>query len=102
MEFIWLLAAIMHMIKYLPFMLYFSKLSLADLKSCSEKHDGLEICYTSQEGYSPPFPVNVVLIHFHLSEIIDIDVSKNFISIQGDLWTAWIDTGITLSKVSTT
>ena len=92
----------MHVIKYLLFMLYFFKLSLADLKSCSEKHDGLEICYTSQEGYSPPFPVNVVLIHLGLSEIIDIDVNKNFISIQGDLWTAWIDTGITLSNVSTT
>ena len=92
----------MHVISYLPFMLYFSKLSLADLKSCSEKHDGLKICSTSQEGYSPPFPVNVVFIHFHLSEIIDIDVNKNFISIQGDLWTAWTDAGITLSNVSTT
>ena len=90
----------MHVIKYLLFMLHFSKLSLADLKSCSEKHDGLEICYNSQEGHIPPFPVNVFSF-FHLSEIIDIDVNKNFISIQGDLWTFWMDTGITLSNVST-
>ena len=92
----------MHVIKYLPFMLYFCKLSLADLKSCSEKHDGLEICYNNQEGHSPPFPLNEVFIHFSLSEIIDIDVNKNFISIQGDLWTAWVDRGMTLSNVSTT
>ena len=66
------------------------KLIWADMKSCSEKHDKLEICLKGEEAYTIPLPV-IVGSDLYLVEIIDIDEDKNSVSIQVDLWTYWKD-----------
>ena len=66
------------------------KLIWADMKSCSEKHDKLEVCFKGEEAYTIPLPV-IVGSDLYLVEIIDIDEDKNSVSIQVDLWTYWKD-----------
>ena len=71
----------------------------ADLKECAETHDKLELCLTSNNGYSPPFPV-VINTALGLKEIIEIDTNKKSIKVQADLWAWWKDEGIALSNDS--
>ena len=75
------------------------KLSWAGLKRCSEDHEQLEICIKAKEGYNNPLPV-VLNTDLYLLDIIDINMDKNSISVQVDLWTIWIDTGLALSNDS--
>ena len=75
------------------------KLIWADMKSCSEKHDKLEICLKGEEVYTIPLPV-LVSSDLYLVEIIDIDEDKNSVSIQVDLWTYWKDPLIASSNNS--
>ena len=77
------------------------KLIWADMKSCSEKHDKLEICLKGEEAYTIPFPV-LVGSDLYLVEIIDIDEDKNSVSIQVDLWTYWNDPLVASSNSSAT
>ena len=79
--------------------LFIFKLIWADMKSCSEKHDKLEICLKGEEAYTIPFPV-LVGSDLYLVEIIDIDEEKNSVSIQVDLWTIWKDPSLTSSNNS--
>ena len=76
-------------------------MNCADLKSCSEKHEKLEVCFKNKDGYTNPFPV-VLSTDLYLVEIIEIDLDKNSIRIQMDLWTIWIDPGLSLSNESAT
>ena len=75
------------------------KLIWADMKSCSEKHDKLEICLKGEEAYTIPLPV-LIGSDLYLVEIIDIDEEKNSVSIQVDLWTIWKDPSLTSSNNS--
>ena len=54
------------------FLILLIKLVSADMKSCSEKHDKLEVCIEGKEGYKIPFPV-LIGSDLYLLEIIDID-----------------------------
>ena len=56
-------------------------LNMAELKSCSEKHDQLELCFTQKGGYTKPFLL-VLGTQFYLKAITDVDEDKNSISIQ--------------------
>ena len=71
----------------------------AGLKSCSEKHDKLEICLKGKEEYSKPFPV-VLYSELYLREIIEINEEKNSISVQLYLQFAWYDPSLSLSNTS--
>lgn len=71
----------------------------ATLKECAENHDQLELCLTSKDGYSKPFPVVVSTI-LDLKEIIEININKKSIKVQADLWAYWKDEGIALSNGS--
>ena len=77
------------------------KLIWADMKSCSEKHDKLEVCIIGEEAYTIPFPV-IVNSDLYLVEIIDIDEGKHSVSIQVDLWTYWKDPSLASSNNSAT
>ena len=72
-------------------------LNMAELKSCSENHDKLELCFTQKGGYTKPLPL-VLESDFFLKAITDIDESQNSISIQSELWCYWKDQGLALSK----
>ena len=80
----------MHSTTRFLFLILLIKLIWADMKSCSEKHDKLEVCFEGKEGYKIPFPV-FVGSDLYLLEIIDIDEDKHSVSIQVDLWTYWKD-----------
>ena len=75
------------------------KLICADLKSCSEKHDKLEVCFKGEEAYTIPLPV-IVNSDLYLEEIIDIHEDKHSVSIQLNLWTMWKDPSLALSNNS--
>ena len=85
---------------YLCLISFIFKLIWADMKSCSEKHDKLEICLEGEEAYKIPFPV-LVSSDLYLVEIVDIQEDKHSVSIQVDLWTYWKDPLIALSNNST-
>ena len=70
------------------------------LKSCSEDHDKVEICFKDDLSYKSPFPA-ILNTDLHLMEIIEINENKNSISIQMDLWTNWTDPGLSLTNNST-
>ena len=71
-------------------------LNMADLKSCSENHDKLELCFTQKGGYKKPLPL-VLETYFYLRKITAVDEAKNSISIQAELWCYWEDPGLALS-----
>ena len=74
-------------------------LNMAELKSCSENHDQLELCLTKKGGYTKPLPL-VLDTYFILKAITGIDEDKNSISIQAELWCIWGDPGLALSAKS--
>ena len=74
--------------------------NIAELKSCSEGHEQLELCFTKKGGYTKPLPL-VLDTYFYLKAITDIDEDKNSISIQAELWSVWEDPGLALSNNST-
>ena len=74
-------------------------MNIAELKSCTEKHDKLELCLTQKGGYTKPLPL-VLDTYFYLKAITDIDEDKNSISIQAELWCQWKDPGLRLSDES--
>ena len=74
-------------------------LNTAELKSCSENHDKLELCLTEDGGYTKPLPL-VLDTNFYLKAITDVDEAENSISIQTELWCYWKDPGLALSKES--
>ena len=80
----------MHSTTRCLFLILLIKLVSADMKSCSEKHDKLEVCIEGKEGYKIPFPA-LIGSDLYLLEIIDIDEEKHSVSIQVDLWTYWKD-----------
>ena len=75
-------------------------LNIAELKSCSENHDHLDLCFKQKDGYTKPLPL-VVTTYFYLKAITEVDENKNSISIQAELWCVWRDPGIALSNNST-
>ena len=75
-------------------------LNMAELKSCSENHDKLELCFTQKGGYTKPLPL-VVTTYFYLKAITEVDENNNSISIQAELWCLWRVRGIALSNNST-
>ena len=85
--------------KLLIFFVVF-KPNRADLKSCSENHEKLDICFKGHEYYKYPFPA-VVRSDLHLNEIIEIDEDKNSVSAQVYLWMGWHDGLLFLSNSST-
>ena len=74
-------------------------MNIAELKSCSEQHDKLELCLTQKGGYKKPLPL-VLHTFFYLKAITDVDEDKNSISIQAELWCIWKDPGLALSAKS--
>ena len=68
----------------------------ANSTTCSNETDDLNICFTDQNGYRNPFPVvvNTLLL---LRGITDINIEKNFISIQVMLMSIWKDYGLAQS-----
>ena len=75
-------------------------MNIAELKSCAEKHDKLELCLTKKGGYTKPLPLNLTT-YFYLKAITEVDEDKNSISIQAELWCEWKDPGLELSDDST-
>ena len=75
-------------------------LTKADLKSCSENHTHLTVCFRKKNGYTEPFPV-VVSTELYLNDIISLDEDDNSITFQVGLWSQWNDLGLALSKNST-
>lgn len=80
----------MHSTTRCLFLILLIKFTWANMKSCSEKHDKLEVCLEGKEAYTIPLPV-LVGSDLYLVEIIDIDEDKHSVSIQVDLWTYWKD-----------
>ena len=72
-------------------------LNMAELKSCSENHDKLELCFTQKGGYKKPLPL-VLFSQFFLKAITNIDESQNSISIHAELWCFWKDPGLAMSE----
>ena len=73
------------------------ELCSAKLLSCSKPHEEKSICFTNATSYSPPFPVSLDVGIF-LKDIIEIDQDKNSLSIRLDLWTDWIDPGLSVTN----
>ena len=80
----------------MTFLLLF-KTNFANLKSCSEIIDKLEICFKGQKYYKNPLPV-VVRSYLHLNKIIEINGDKNSVSVQLYLWMGWHDSLLFLSN----
>ena len=74
-------------------------MNMAELKSCAEKHDKLELCLTLKGGYTKPLPL-ILDTYFYLKTITGIDEDKNSISIQAELWSEWKDPALRLSDES--
>ena len=74
-------------------------INMAELKSCSENHDCLELCFTQKGGYTEPLPL-VLETELYLKAITGIDEGQNSISIQAELWCYWGDPGLALSDNS--
>ena len=89
----------MHLFGCLFLLICNFKPNWADLKECAGTHDKLELCLTSKDGYSMPFPV-VINTALDLKEIIEINTNKKSIKIQADLWAWWKDEGIAISNDS--
>ena len=88
----------MHVNKYLLVIHYcLFKLTWANLKKCSVKHDDLAVCL--KEGDLDIFPVKVDTF-VNLKKIIEIDENKNSISVGVKLWTQWRDPRLSLSNNS--
>ena len=79
---------------------YQFNLNMAELKSCSQNHDYLELCFTEKGGYTKPFPL-VLDTQLYLKAITDVNEDKNSISVQTELWSIWEDQGVALSNNST-
>ena len=73
------------------------ELNVADLLSCSKQHNKKSVCFTNETDYFSPFPVSLDVGIF-LEDIIEIDQDKNSISVRLDLWTRWIDLGLSVSN----
>ena len=79
-------------------------LNIAELKSCLEEHDHLELCSTKKGGYNKPLPLVAqpkLETSFFLKSITNVDEAKNSISVQAELWCYWGDHGLALSNNST-
>ena len=76
-----------------------AELHMSELKNCKEEKHESKICLTGENGYFTPYPV-IVNSDLILRNIIEIDQNKNSISAQFELWTSWVDSGITLSNSS--
>ena len=88
----------MHIKKCLLFISYIFELNMAEhLLSCSKPQDKKSICFTNDTGYSMPFPVNLD-VEVYLHDIVRIDEDMNSLSVKLDLWTSWIDLGLSLSN----
>ena len=74
-------------------------INMAELKSCSENHDYLELCFTQKGGYTEPLPL-VLETELYLKAITGIDEGQNSISIQAELWCEWKDPALRLSDES--
>ena len=71
--------------------------SLAEIKRCSEKHNQLDICFTSNEGYENPYPL-ALNTYFRIQDIISVNENENSFTLQVFLWTQWIDPGLSSTK----
>ena len=88
----------MHIKKSLLFISCIFELSKGEhLLSCSKPHDEKSICFTNDTGYSMPFPVKLN-VEVYLHDIVRIDEDMNSLSVRLDLWTRWIDVGLSLSN----
>ena len=74
-------------------------LNMAELRSCSENHEHLELCFTQKGGYTEPLPL-VLETELYLKAVTGIDEGQNSISIQAELWCYWGDPGLALSDNS--
>ena len=72
---------------------------LADLKSCSEKHDKLELCFKGKKQYIEPIPVNVTSV-LSMKEIIEINEERNSISVQLYMFIGWYDGSLSLPNTT--
>ena len=81
------------------FQLCNAELHTSDLKNCKEEKHKSKMCLTGENGYFKPFLV-IVNSDLILRNIIEVDQNKNSISAQFELWTSWVDPGITLSNIS--
>ena len=89
----------MELLIYFLIMSYILRLIMADLRSCEEKYEKLELCFKGNKGYSNPLPINVST-DLYLKEITEIGEHDNSISIQLEMWTLWMDHGLGLSNDS--
>ena len=69
------------------------------LKSCTEKHEKVAVCFTNIEGYVEPIPADLET-WLYLNEIIKIDGDQNAFEIHVELTTYWSDPGLALSDGS--
>ena len=87
--------------KYIRHILIISCLcgfSFANLTFCPKPDEQLPkkeafICLTNETDYSAPLPISLDL-EVYFKNIIKIDEDLNYVSIQADLWTYWIDPGL--------
>jgi hypothetical protein len=91
----------MVLLKYLVITLSILSCTKADnanysdvLKSCLEVSN--QVCLTGNGSYSRPSSV-LLNTEFRLTQIIDIDVEKNSIKLQGSLISIWEDPGVATS-----
>ena len=86
----------MYFLKYM--LVLSSSLNLIQaLKSCSEKHEVLSICWTGEDNYADPVPAQLET-WLYLNEIIKIDGDENSFSIHVELLTSWTDPRLALSS----
>ena len=72
--------------------------NLAELMSCTEKTNKTDICSNDIGNNDTPKSVDTTL---YLLQISDINLEKNSISVQVELWTNWLDPSLALSNNST-
>ena len=89
----------MHLFEIFLFILSLLMEISANLRSCSEKHEIQEVCFSGKKAYDIPFPI-VLDTDLHLKEIIEVNEDKNSVSLFIDLWTLWTDPGLSLSNNS--
>ena len=88
----------MHFTFHIAILIYFLKVSQAQLHKCSSDTNPYKICITDRKQYdmSPPSELNTTLL---LHEIVSINEDENSITIQAVLINSWeMDPNLTLSK----
>ena len=80
---------------------YFFDLSFAFMKKCSEENDQIELCLLGDK-YVDPNNLNTVEFdtQIYIEDIIEIDISRNDITVILELWSYWLDPGLALTNES--